>query len=251
MKNENKIIWIDVGTHYAQEYQSIFSTDLYFYWKIFRRFIGSKLLKKGSFLNFKDLIKLIKYRKYLKNNQKHFHFTFIEANYKILKSSIYNKAHDVFCLAIGSDKNNHLKIGKLYQVDSDETSQGNSIYETKGNININNFKSCILVDANKFSNDYKTYLDEKFNSYEIILRINCEGSEDDVIYAIHRTFKNKLKFILGSLKDVKSVKGEEKYINLENYMKKNKLLFIDFSPSVHTWLNSFSELNFYLKKLIQ
>ena len=251
MNNQNKIIWIDIGTHYGQEYQSIFSTDLYFYWKIFRRLVGSKLLKRGNFLKLTDIIKLNSYRKYLKNNKTFFHFTFIEANYKILNSSIYNHAHDVFCFAIGSEKNNLLRIGRLYYADNDETSQGNSIYKNKGNISIDNFKSCILIDANKFSNCYKTYLDKKFKSYEIILRINCEGSEDDVIYAMHKTFKNKLKLIFGSLKDVSGVKGEKEYINLKNYMKKNKLHFIDFSPSVHTWLNAFSALDFYLKKLIK
>ena len=248
---EKKIIWIDIGTHYAQEYKSIFSTDLYFYWKIFRRFIGSKLLKRGNFLKYTDLVNLNAYRKYLKKNIKYFHFTFIEANYKILKSPIYNDAHDVFCFAIGSDKKNYIKIGKLYHADCDETSQGNSIYKNKGNINIDNFNSCILIDANKFSDYYKIFLDKKFNTYDVILRVNCEGSEDDVIYAIHKTFKNKLKIILGSLKDVKGVKGEKEYINLENYIKKNKLRFIDFSSSVHTWLASFSALDFYLKQLTQ
>lgn len=251
MSNQNKIIWIDIGTHYGQEYQSIFSKDLYFYWKIFRRLVGSKLFKKGNFLKLNDITKLNSYRKYLKNNKSFFHFTFIEANYKILNSPIYNHAHDVFCFAIGSEKNSPLKIGKLYYADNDETSQGNSIYKNKGNISIDNFKSCILIDANKFSDYYKTYLDKKFKSYEIILRINCEGSEDDVIYAMHKTFKNKLKLIFGSLKDVRGVKGEKEYINLENYMKKNKLRFIDFSPSVHTWLNSFSALDIYLKKIIR
>ena len=251
MNNQNKIIWIDIGTHFGQEYQSIFSTDLYFYWKIFRRLVGSKLLKRGNFLKLTEITKLYSYRKFLKKNKSFFHFTFIEANYKILNSSIYNHANDVFCFAISNEKKPPLKIGRLYYADNDETSQGNSIYKSKGNISIDNFKSCILIDANKFSDYYKTYLDENFKCYEIILRINCEGSEDDVIYAMHKTFRNKLKLIFGSLKDVKGVKGEREYINLENYIKKNKLRFIDFSPSVHTWLNSFSALNFYLKKIIQ
>ena len=155
MNNQNKIIWIDIGTHYGQEYQSIFSSNFYFYWKIFRRLIGSKFFKKGDFLKLTDITKLNSYRKYLKNNKSFFHFTFIEANYKILNSSIYNHAHDVFCFAIGNDKKNHLKIGKLYYADNDETSQGNSIYKNKGNISIDNFKSCILIDANKFSNYYE------------------------------------------------------------------------------------------------
>ncbi len=251
MCNQKKIIWIDIGTHYGQEYQSIFSTDLYFYWKIFRRLVGSKLFKRGNFLKLTDITKLNSYRSFLKKNKSFFHFTFIEANYKIFNSSIYNHAQDVFCFAIGSNKKNPLKIGRLYYADNDETSQGNSIYKNKGNINTDNFKSCILIDANKFSDYYKTYLDKNYKSYEIILRINCEGSENDVIYAMHKTFKNKMKFIFGSLKDVRGVKGEKEYINLKNYMKKNKLRFIDFSPSVHTWLNAFSALDFNLKKLIK
>ena len=104
MSNQNKIIWIDIGTHYGQEYQSIFSTDLYFYWKIFRRLVGSKLFKRGNFLKLTDITKLNSYRSYLKKNKRFFHFTFIEANYKIFNSSIYNHAQDVFCFAIGSDK---------------------------------------------------------------------------------------------------------------------------------------------------
>ena len=69
MSNQIKIIWIDIGTHYGQEYQSIFSNNLYFYWKIFRRFIGSKLLKRGNFLKLTDLFKIHSCRKYLKNNK--------------------------------------------------------------------------------------------------------------------------------------------------------------------------------------
>ena len=251
MNNKNKIVWIDIGTHDAQEFKSIFSSNLHFYWKIFRRFIGFKFLKRGHFLNFTDLFKINSYRKYLKNNRGYFHFTFIEANYKILQSSVYNEADDVYCFAIGSDKKNYLKIGRLYHADNNETSQGNSIYKNKGNINIDNFNSCILIDADKFSEYFKKFLDEKFNYYEIILRINCEGSEDDVIYAMHKTFKKKLTFILGSLKDVRGVKGEKEYTNLKNYMKKHKLCFVNFSPSVNTWLNSFSALDTCLKKLIQ
>lgn len=251
MHDESKIIWVDIGTHHAQEYKSIFSTDLHFYWKIFRRFIGSILLKRGDFLKFRDLVKINSHRKYLKNNRRYFHFTFIEANYKILQSSIYNEADDVFCFAIMSKTPSPLKIGKLYHADNNDTSQGSSIYKHKDNVDINNFTSCILIDADKFSKNFKKFLDDKFNSYEIILRINCEGSEDDVIYAIHKTFKKKLKFILGSIIDVRDVKGQKKYIDLKNYIEQNKLRFVNFSSSVNTWLDSFSTLNFYLKKLVQ
>ena len=41
----------------------------------------------------------------------------------------------------------------------------------------------------------------------MLLRLNCEGIEDDVIYAAHSSFQDKLKLICGSLKDVEGVKG--------------------------------------------
>ena len=46
-----KIVWIDIGTHFAQEHKSIFGTNLYFYTFLLRRFIGGKILKEvNSFL---------------------------------------------------------------------------------------------------------------------------------------------------------------------------------------------------------
>ena len=68
MGNQNKIIWIDIGTHHGQEYKSIFSTSFYFYWKLFRRLIGSKFLKKGNFLPISSILKLIHQRQCLRKN---------------------------------------------------------------------------------------------------------------------------------------------------------------------------------------
>ena len=247
MNNQNKIIWIDVGTHCAQEYQSIFSTNFYFYWKLFRRLIGSKFFRKGNFLSIYSILKLIEDRKYLRKNKDLFHFTFIEASQKTLQSKIYKKAHDVFCVALGNEVNK-IKIGKLFHANKHETSQGNSIYNNKGNIFINSFTTCMIVDAEDFALSYKKYLDNKYNDYKVIIRINCEGSEDDVIYGFHKIFDNNLVNIFGSLKDVKSVKGEKLFNKLLNYINENQLSFVNFSSSVETWLESFSCINDLLKK---
>jgi ribosomal protein S8 len=37
-------------------------------------------------------------------------------------------------------------------------------------------------------------LDKKYDEYEIMLRLNCEGVEDDVIYAAKEVFNKNLKF---------------------------------------------------------
>ena len=99
MKN-SKLIWIDIGTHFGQEYKSIFSNQTYFAWKLFRRFIGSKVFSRGKFLKISELAELFKNRKALRKNKNIFYFTFIEANPKIIAMKVYSEANDVFCLAL-------------------------------------------------------------------------------------------------------------------------------------------------------
>ena len=248
MSSKKKIVWIDVGTHHGQEYKSIFSNNYYFYWKLFRRLIGSKFLRKGKFLSISSLFKLIDERQYLRKNKDFFHFTFIEASQKTLQSTIYKKANDVFCIALGNEVNK-IKIGKLFHANNHETSQGNSIYNNKGNIFINAFTTCIVVDAENFAFSYKKYLDNQYDNYKVIIRVNCEGSEDDVIYGFHKIFKKNLIYVLGSLKDVRSIKGEKYFRELKRYMTINKIPFEDFSSSVETWPKSFYSLSSYLKNI--
>ena len=50
-----KIIWIDIGTHFAQEHDSIFSSNISFYSFIVRRLISFKIFNRGKFVNLKEL----------------------------------------------------------------------------------------------------------------------------------------------------------------------------------------------------
>ena len=43
-----KIVWIDVGTHLAQEYDSVMGSNFNIYIKLLRRFIGWLFLSKGK-----------------------------------------------------------------------------------------------------------------------------------------------------------------------------------------------------------
>ena len=87
---------------------------------------------------------------------------------------------------------------------------------------------------------YKAYLDKRYSDYVIILRLNCEGSEDDAIYACKDVFGSSFKKIFGSLKDVKAVKGEKDNTLLQSFMKKNDLSFTEFSGDVTSWGNAFA-----------
>ena len=103
---------------------------------------------------------------------------------------------------------------------------------------MNQFTLCPKVSADSFASDYKAFLDNTYEDYQIVLRINCEGSEDDVIYAFSNHFAEQFKYILGSLKDVESVKGKVNHQKLLEHIKSNELLFLEWLPSIDTWLDA-------------
>ena len=67
-----KVVWIDIGTHFAQEHGSIFSSNLIFYSFIIRRFISSKLFRRGKFVTLKILKDIISSRNKLRKSAKIF-----------------------------------------------------------------------------------------------------------------------------------------------------------------------------------
>ena len=72
-----KIIWIDVGTHFAQEHSSLFGSNSSFYLHILKRFIGGKLLRRGKFVGLKDLRNIISLRSKIRKSEKDFFTIFI------------------------------------------------------------------------------------------------------------------------------------------------------------------------------
>ncbi len=234
MADDNyKIIWVDVGTHFGQEYRSIFGGFFWFFLKIFRRFIGSVILRKGENFEFSKFFKTLKLKTDLKKNRKNFFVLFVEANPKIFEKKIYKEANVVNCVALGGEEK--FKLGNLFFVDGDETGQGSSIHKNKGNINLNHSILVNIISAEYYAEYIKNHIINRFTKYKIILRINCEGSEDDVIYAFKKIFGKNFSYVFGSLKDVKGVKGEKKFNKLVSFMKVNKIDFTNFSSSVLTW----------------
>jgi hypothetical protein len=67
-----KVVWIDVGTHFAQEHGSIFSSNVIFYFFIIRRFISSKLFRRGKFVTLQTLKDIISTRNKLRKKHKIF-----------------------------------------------------------------------------------------------------------------------------------------------------------------------------------
>ena len=93
-----------------------------------------------------------------------------------------------------------------------------------------------------FFKEMELYLNETFGDYHVLLRLNCEGVEDSVIYAAHHRFGNKLRLVCGSLKDVEGVKGLAAFKKLEKFLVQNELLFVNFNTGISSWLDAYREI---------
>ena len=232
-----KIIWVDVGTHFGQEYSSIFGSNYSFYSHIIRRFLGGKVLKRGRFVSFNGLKNIIHARSMIRKRSKEFYTVFIEANPKIVyKKNIYLNADVVFNLALIDNVQAPLSITKLYLgKEGAELSQGSSVFSENNAVDKDTFVTTMGASVNIFFHQLKLHIEVLYDDYEILLRLNCEGVEDDVIYSVYNIFGSKTKMICGSLNDVERVKGLDAIQKLEKFMNENKLSFVCFSPLIHSW----------------
>ena len=242
---DGDLIIVDIGTHEGQEINSIINSRLFIY-KVIRR-VTRDLIKQTESINLKKInyyLKLIKSHLKIKREVKRMVLITVEPNFFHFCNPIYKQASLVVPFAINDEKNTSKSLIKLYIANGDPLSQGNSIYDAKGNVDKNNF-------LNVFSLTSKNLIDIIKDEYikpssKIILRINCEGSEDSIIYNFKNNFSSQLVGILGSLKDVKDIKGVQSYEKLINFMDQNRLNYIPFSSDVKSWLKAH---NFILSKL--
>lgn len=239
-----KIIWIDVGTHFGQEHSSIFGSNFSFYAHIFKRFLGGKILNRGKFVSVQGLRSIIQSRSKIRKKSRNFYTVFIEANPKIAYNKrVYSDADMVFNLALTNDSRSPVSVTKLYLGDGKELSQGSSVFLEKANVHKDTYVATLGVFVNDFFENLELYLDEKFGDYDVLLRLNCEGVEDDVIYAAHESFGHKLKLICGSLKDVEGVKGLGASQILDKFIIDNKLPFVYFYPGIDSWAEAHAAIS--------
>ena len=231
------IIYIDIGSHHGQEIKSFTDTN-YFLFKIAKRIIKNILQKKIKKIVF-DLPyfhKLFKSHLELKKLNKNMKIIMVEPNIDHLKRKVYKKATLVIPLAIGDTQSNDLEICKLYTTDNIHFTQAFSIYRYEINLNSDKFLNILSLNPNIFAKLIQTLITDK--KQKIIIRANCEGSENSIIYAFKKVFPNNFNTILGSLKDVGEAKGEKEYKNLINYIEQEKMNFSKFTSNIDTWLIS-------------
>ena len=82
---------------------------------------------------------------------------------------------------------------------------------------------------------------------KIIIRLNCEGMEDEIIYDFKKFIPKRLIGIMGSLKDVKSIKGNKEYSQLLEFIDNEEIKFVPFSDDIDTWGKAHSYLFSFLQ----
>ena len=238
----SKIIYVDVGTHFAQEFRSIFGSQRYFLTKIIRRLVAFYFLRRDEIFSFKDLRELIRQRRELRSKRDSFVSFFIEANAQVIRHSrAYKAADGIFNCALTGD--NKVSLINLYLANSDQLSQGSSIFLSKGNVSASDAVPTVGVPSKLFFKSLKELIESSVDEYSLILRLNCEGVEDDVIYAAHEIFSEQLSLVMGSLKDVRGCKGDAAYDTLQNYLNVNDLPFVFFGSTVTSWCAAHKSIN--------
>ena len=227
---DGDFIFIDIGTHNCGEIKS-FTNSKFFFFKLFKRIIKN-IYKKRS-LNIKNFKSLLVNHFKLKNISKKITLILIEPNYLHFDEKPYKFSSMVLPVAIKSSNENKSRTIKLFFANNDPKSSGNSIFSSKSNVDKNNFRNVLSLNSSELLEILKnTFLHE--NS-KVILRINCEGMEDVIIYEFQKHLANRLKAVMGSLKDVKSIKGNKKYSQLLKFINDEKIIFIPFSDDIDTW----------------
>ena len=231
------IIFIDIGTHSCGEIKS-FTNSKFFFFKLIKRIIKN-IYKKRS-INISIFSSLIINHFKLKNIIKKITLILIEPNYLHFEEKPYKFSSMVLPAAINSTNDSNSRTIKLFFANNDPKSAGNSIYSSKGNVNKNHFRNVLTLNSSELLEILeKTYFHE--NS-KVILRINCEGMEDEIIYEFKKYLANRLKGIMGSLKDVKSIKGNKKYSQLMKFIDDEEIIFVPFSDNLDTWSKAHSFL---------
>lgn len=113
------------------------------------------------------------------------------------------------CVALSKNKKS-ASLARLYFSNGDNTGEGGSLFETKPNVNLEDFSSVLNLNPTLVANMLKDHFEEEDGSgYQVVLSINFEGAEVDVVESFYKVFSDRLIGVLGSLSDVQKVHGEE------------------------------------------
>ena len=244
-----KLIYIDIGTHKGQEFDALGMNNFKLIYKLFKHNLLSFFSKNHKFINISKKKSLIKSCNFLKKNKNKIFSILIEPNFQLFQNKCYKNADIIMACSISNSLDKDVNLNKLYIPLKNEYSQSSSLYKTKfTKLEVStNFITTLSLNSLKLFEVIKYYLENESIDYDnIVLRVNNEGNEDECIFSIMEIFKNKDIFIMGSLEDVKKIKGDQKFNNLKKFLDDKKMNTYKFNTVLDSWI----EPLFVIKNLI-
>ena len=246
-KNKKIILWIDIGTHRGQEIMAALGPQWLILARFVRRFLSAHIFRRGVPYSWKSLSSIRKKRLEIARRAQ-FKTIVVEPNIELFSQPIYKFADHAFGLALG--RSAQAELTKLYFIEGARKGQGSSIFESKKNTSPDDYSLSPLLDPAHFFSSLKSLLPGDFggSEYDVILRINCEGSESEIIRDCHAVYGQQLKLVMGSLKDVGEIKGAHELASLKSFLDLNQIRFVPFSSLWESWPDALDAIVTSLRK---
>jgi hypothetical protein len=231
-----KLLFVDVGTHEAQEYMGLFGHGRLTYlrhWLRHRRRSrrqGKVAMDKAGFDRFLAMADR------LKALRKRVIYVMVEPNARLFAMDRYRQADIALNVALSADAAK-ASLMPLFLAESNPTGQGSSLFTEKPNVRPDEFDIVLNLDALRFAESLRATLAAQYGTVDgpVVLRLNNEGAEVEVIRAFHQAFGPRLKAVMGSLSDVAKVKGPDALAELYSWMEAQGIPFLPLHSDFTTW----------------
>ncbi len=234
MKKKDKVLFIDVGSHECQEIKALIEPSIVLILLFLKRYVINYFIDGKIAPSLNDFFYFLNLRRKILNKID-FSFVAVEPNWRHYSSKIYKKLNYVFCFGLQKMEAD-IQIKHLSYKNSEKKCQGATLFDEASNPNLADLIP--VLDTDYFCSNILRTIVKQYNTdipLKIILRLNCEGTEDEVIYSVNKKFSQQLVGILGSLDDVKKKKGNAQAEALEKYLHSNSIDFCRFSSNITTW----------------
>ena len=231
-----KLLFVDVGTHEAQEYLGLFEHGRFAYVRRWMRLRRHARRAGRSLPGYDAFRRFLRVTDRLKAHRRQVFYVMVEPNARLFAKPVYRRADVAFNLALSAE-HGILALRPLFLANGDPMGQGSSLFTEKPNVRTHDFDLVASLDARHFARELDRILTDMHAAagLPVVLRLNNEGAEVEVIEAFFAVFGDRLRLVMGSLSDVIKVKGQAAHDQLMAFLAERGIDFCPLHSSIATW----------------